>query len=84
MTGDRRRICSVQLRRAKLCSLIAHTTANALHNALAARGAFANIRQMPNRVRHFPFDAELYKARNAVKRFFNKLKHFRGRRHPIR
>ena len=51
---------------------------DALHEALAARGAFANIRLMPNRVRHFPFDAELYKARNAVERFFNKLKHFRA------
>jgi transposase len=51
---------------------------DALHEALAARGAFANIRLMPNRVKHFPFDAELYKARNVVERFFNKLKHFRA------
>ncbi|MEM9050131.1 MAG: IS5/IS1182 family transposase, partial [Pseudomonadota bacterium] len=29
-------------------------------------------------VKHLPFDAELYKARNAVERFFNKLKHFRA------
>ncbi len=51
---------------------------DALHEALDARGAFANIRLMPNRVKHFPFDAGLYKARNAVERFFNKLKHFRA------
>jgi transposase len=51
---------------------------DALHEALAARGAFANIRLMPNRVKHFPFDAGLYKARNLVERFFNKLKHFRA------
>jgi len=51
---------------------------DALHEALAARGAFANIRLMPNRVRPFPFDAGLYKARNAVERFFNKLKNFRA------
>ena len=51
---------------------------DALHEALTARGAFANIRPMPNRVRHFPFDAELYKARNAVERFFNKIKNFRA------
>ena len=44
---------------------------DALHEALAARGAFANIRLMPNRVRSFPFDANLHKARNAVERFFN-------------
>ena len=51
---------------------------DALQEALADRGAFANIRLMPNRVKHFPFDAELYKARNVVERFFNKLKHFRA------
>ncbi len=51
---------------------------DALHEALAARGAFANIRLMPNRVKTFTFDANLYKARNAVERFFNKLKHFRA------
>ena len=44
---------------------------DALHEALAARGAFANIRLMPNRVKSFSFDANLYKARNAVERFFN-------------
>ena len=50
----------------------------ALHDALASRGAFANIRLMPNRVKVFDFNAELYKARNLVERFFNKLKHFRA------
>jgi transposase len=51
---------------------------DALHEALAARGAFANVRLMPNRVKTFPFDTDLYKARNLVERFFNKLKHFRA------
>ena len=51
---------------------------DALHAALTARGAVANIPLMPNRVKHYPFDAELYKARNSVERFFNKLKHFRA------
>ena len=37
---------------------------DALHEALTKRGAFANARLMPNRVKSFPFDAELYKARN--------------------
>ena len=49
-----------------------------LHETLAARGAVANIRLMPNRVKAYAFDAELYKERNFVERFFNKLKHFRA------
>ena len=51
---------------------------DALHEVLAARGAFANIRLMPNRVKYFSFDPDLYKQRNCVERFFNKLKHFRA------
>ncbi len=51
---------------------------DALHETLAARGARANIRLMPNRVKSYPFDAELYKERNFAERFFNKLKHFRA------
>ena len=51
---------------------------DALHEVLAARGAFANIRLMPNRVKYFAFDPDLYKQRNCVERFFNKLKHFRA------
>ena len=49
-----------------------------LHQSLAARGTIANIRLMPNRVKNYPFDAELYKERNFAERFFNKLKHFRA------
>ena len=41
---------------------------DALHETLAACGAFANIRLMPNRVKTYPFDPELYKARNLVER----------------
>jgi len=45
-----------------------------LHNA----GAWANIPPMPQR-RHKPvFSKYLYRARNLVERFFNKLKHFRA------
>ena len=51
---------------------------DALHEAPASRCALANIPLMPNRVRPFPFEAALYKARNAVERFFNNLKHFRA------
>ena len=41
---------------------------DALHETLAARGAFANIRLMSNRVKVFDFNAELCKARNLVER----------------
>ncbi len=50
---------------------------NALHETLAARGARANVKPMPNRLKPPPFDRPLYRQRNLVERFFNKLKHFR-------
>jgi transposase len=49
-----------------------------LRAAMEERGAIANIRPMPNRVRHPAFDATLYKLRNAVERFFSKIKHYRA------
>ena len=33
---------------------------------------------MPNRVKLPPFNRRLYRKRNIVERFFNKLKHFRA------
>jgi len=45
---------------------------------MTERGAWANIRAMPNRVKTFPFSKWVYRQRNAVERFFNKLKHFRA------
>jgi len=33
---------------------------------------------MPNHVRHPAFSSRVYRQRNAVERFFNKLKHFRA------
>lgn len=51
---------------------------DALRQALADRGAWANVKPMPNRNRIPAFSAFLYKDRNLVERFFNKLKHFRG------
>ncbi|MEQ8591524.1 MAG: IS5/IS1182 family transposase, partial [Roseitalea porphyridii] len=51
---------------------------DALRAAMAERGTWANIRAMPNRVKTFPFSAWVYRQRNAVERFFNKLKHFRA------
>lgn len=51
---------------------------DALRQTLADRGAWANVKPMPGR-KHVPaFSAFLYKDRNLVERFFNKLKHFRG------
>ena len=49
-----------------------------LREDLKARGAWANIRPMPTRVNVPPFSGWLYRQRNAVERFFNKLKHFRA------
>lgn len=51
---------------------------DALREEMAGRGAWANIRTMPNRVKTFPFSGWVYRQRNAVERFFNKLKHFRA------
>jgi transposase len=49
-----------------------------LRRTLAERGAFANLKPMPNRRRRPPFSSFLYRYRNLVERFFNKLKHFRA------
>jgi transposase len=46
---------------------------DALHIEMAARGAWANIKPMPHRVNPW-----LYRYRNLVERFFNKLKHSRA------
>ena len=51
---------------------------DAVRQALAERGAWANIKPMPNRTNVPAFSAFLYRYRNLVERFFNKLKHFRG------
>lgn len=49
-----------------------------LHEEMAARGVIANIRLMPARKRFPAFDHQLYRERNLVERFFNKLKQFRA------
>jgi len=51
---------------------------DALRNSLAERGAWANIKPMPGRVNVPAFSPFLYRFRNLVERFFNKLKHFRA------
>ena len=49
-----------------------------LRQALAERDAWGNIRLMPNRKNRPAFSSWLYRYRNLVERFFNKLKHFRA------
>ena len=51
---------------------------DALRTEMAARGAWANIKPMPGRKRKPAFSAFLYRYRNLVERFFNKLKQFRA------
>jgi transposase len=51
---------------------------DALRNTLADRGAWANVKPMPGRVNVPIFSSYLYRFRNLVERFFNKLKHFRA------
>ena len=51
---------------------------DALRNQMAARGAWANIKPMPNRKNVPAFSTFLYRYRNLVERFFNRLKHFRA------
>jgi len=51
---------------------------DALRAALNERRAWGNIKPMPGRVNIPPFSAFLYRYRNLVERFFNKLKHFRA------
>src|SRR5690606_26519505 len=51
---------------------------DALHAEMAARSVIANIRLMPTRKRFPAFDHELYRKRNHVERFFNKIKQFRA------
>src|SRR3546814_10562286 len=51
---------------------------DALRAALAQRGAWANIKPMPQRRTAPAFSAFLYRYRNRVERFFSKIKHYRA------
>lgn len=51
---------------------------DALRHTLKERGAWANVKPMPNRKNIPAFSQFLYRHRNLVERFFNKLKHFRA------
>ena len=49
---------------------------DALRAQLEKQGAWGNIKPMPNRVNIPSFSSYLYRFRNLVECFFNKLKHF--------
>jgi transposase len=51
---------------------------DALRLDLAARGARANVQLMSDRINLPSFNKRLYRKRNIVERFFNKLKHLRA------
>ncbi len=51
---------------------------DALRIEMATRGAWANIKPMKHRRQPQVFSAFLYRYRNLVERFFNRLKHFRA------
>lgn len=56
---------------------------DALRAEMAARGAWANVRAMPNRVKTFSFSAWVYRQRNSVERFFKKTQTLPSHRHTI-
>jgi transposase len=49
-----------------------------LRQTMAARGAWANVKPLARRIDKPAFSSFLYRYRNLVERFFNKLKHFRA------
>jgi transposase len=51
---------------------------DALRQTMNAQGAWANLKPMPARVKVPAFSPFLYRYRNLVERFFNKLEHFRA------
>ena len=51
---------------------------NALRQAMDKRGAWACIKPLSTRKDTLAFSPFLYRYRNLVERFFNKLKHFRA------
>ena len=51
---------------------------NALRQTVSEQGAWANIKPLTRRIDKPAFSPFLYRYRNLVERFFNKLKHFRA------
>jgi transposase len=50
----------------------------AIRETAAARNIWANIPNRSNRKQRFGFSSWLYRQRNLVERFFNRIKQFRG------
>jgi transposase len=50
---------------------------NQFRDAVAARGGSAVIPSKANRLQTIPHDKHIYKERNLVERFINKIKHYR-------
>jgi transposase len=51
---------------------------DALRAQIAAQGALANIRPLDKRIEKPAFSPRVYRMRNKVERFFNRIKHFRA------
>src|SRR6195952_1039748 len=51
---------------------------DAIRKTMTAQGAWTNIKPLSRRVDKPAFSPFLYRYRNLVERFFNKLKHFRA------
>jgi len=51
---------------------------DALRARIAEQGAYANIRPLDHRVDPPAFSPAIYRLRDRVRRFFNKLKHYRA------
>lgn len=51
---------------------------DAIRAKAAERKAWANIPAKSNRKQRFAFSRWVYRQRNLVERFFNRIKHFRG------
>ena len=49
-----------------------------MRDRLESRGVWVNVKPMPTRKSAPAFSRALYRRRNTVERFFNKLKHFRA------
>lgn len=51
---------------------------NAICEAAFRKKAWANLPSRSNREQRFAFSGWLYRQRNLVERFFNRIRHFRG------
>ena len=69
-------ICSTLSSRARL--FWSTVDSDELRRSLDERCAWANIKSMPNRKNVPAFSSYLYRYRNLVERFFNKIKHYRA------